>query len=93
MIDIYEFLKYSIFELLQFLWCYYGQVRHCKLLVKEVPSIYFYYIRCCTEACLKKWRNDLPDFYFLKDRIEQQVEHFFLDLKVMNKTLWTFCMK
>ena len=54
MIDIEEFLTYYIFELFQFLWCYYCQVRHYKLLEKEVPTVYYYYIHCCTEACLKK---------------------------------------
>ena len=54
MIDIEEFLKYYIFELFQFLWCYYCQVRHYKRLEKEAPTIYYYYIHCCTEACLKK---------------------------------------
>ena len=54
MIDIEEFLNYYIFELFQFLWCYYRQVRHYKFSEKEVPTIYYYYIHCCTEACLKK---------------------------------------
>ena len=54
MIDIEEFLKYYIFELFQFLWCYYRQVRHYKFSEKEVPTIYYYYNHCCTEACLKK---------------------------------------
>ena len=41
----------------------------------------------------KKWKNNLPDFYFLSDKIEQQVELFFLDFQAMNKTLWIFCME
>ena len=69
--DIEEFSNYSIFDLLRLLWCYYSQVRHYKLLEKEVPTIYCYYIKCCTEVCLKKWKNILPDFYFLRDKIEQ----------------------
>ena len=30
----------------------------------------------CTEICLKKWNNDLPDFYFVGIKIEQQVKLF-----------------
>ena len=74
--DIEEFSNYSIFDLLQHFWCYYSEVRHYKLLEKEVPTIYYYYIKCCTEVCPKKWKNNLPDFYFLRDKIEQQVELF-----------------
>ena len=35
---------------------------------------YFYYIRCCTEICFQKGDNDLPDFYFVHDKIQQRVE-------------------
>ena len=29
------------------------------------------------KLALKKWKNDLPDFYFLKNKIEQRFELFF----------------
>ena len=29
------------------------------------------------KLALKKWKNDLPDFSFLKNKIEQQFELFF----------------
>ena len=41
---------------------------------KEVPLIYFHNINHCWEACLRRWTNNLPDFYFVCDKIEQQCE-------------------
>ena len=37
---------------------------------------FFIYIKCYTEICLEKWSNKLPDFYFLRDKIEKHVELF-----------------
>lgn len=69
---IQDFAQYSIFKLLQLLWDYYDHVRYCSLWGYEV--YYFYYIRCCTEICFQKGDNDLPDFYFVHDKIQQRVE-------------------
>ena len=43
---------------------------------KEVPSIHLYYVHCYTQVCLKNWKNNLPDFYLDRDKIEQQVGLF-----------------
>lgn len=43
---------------------------------KEVPSIYLYYVHCYAQVCLKKWKNNLPDFYLVRDKIEQQMGLF-----------------
>ena len=32
--------------------------------------------KCCTEICLEKCSNKLPDFYFLWDKIGKPVEIF-----------------
>lgn len=36
----------------------------------------FEYIRCRSDLCLKKWTNALPDFCFVLDKMEKQVELF-----------------
>ena len=38
----------------------------------------FHNINHCREACLRRWTNNLPDFYFVCvcDKIEQQCELF-----------------
>ena len=74
--DLAEFSKYSIFELLQFLWSYYAQIMDYRLHNEEVPSFYLYYVHCYAQVCLKMWKNNLPDFYFVIDKIEQQVGLF-----------------
>ena len=71
--DIQDLTQYSIFQLLQLLWEWYDRVRYYLLWRNE---IYFYYISCCTEIFLQKWSNALPDFYFARDKIKQQVELF-----------------
>ena len=74
--DLTEFSKYSIFELLQFHWSYYAQIMDYRLHNEEVPSFYLYYVHCYAQVCLKKWKNNLPDFYFVRDKIEHQVGLF-----------------
>ena len=69
--DIQDLPWYSIFQLLQLLWEWYDRVRYYLLWENE---IYFYYISCCTEICLQKCNNALPDFYFVCDKSKQQVE-------------------
>ena len=90
--DIQNFAQYSIFQLLQLPWGYYGHIINYRVWGKEVPFVYFHYVKCCTEICLKKQNNDLLDFYFVGDKIEQQVELFFLHFQVMKEILWSFCM-
>ena len=65
--DIQDLPQYSIFQLLQPLWECYDRVRYYSLWGNE---IYFYYISRCTEICLQKWNNALPDFYFARDKIK-----------------------
>ena len=50
--DLAEFSKYSIFELLQFLWSYYAQIMDYRLHNKEVPSIYLYDVHRYAQVCL-----------------------------------------
>ena len=38
---------------------------------KEVLSIYLYYVHYYTQVCLEKWKNNLPDFYLVMDKIEK----------------------
>ena len=71
-----DFNKYSIFELLQLLWGYHDHARCYKLWGKEVTFTYFHHINHCQEACLGRWTNNLLDFYFVCDKIEQQCELF-----------------
>ena len=71
-----DFAQYPIFKLGQLLWNYYSNILNILAWEKNVPPIYFYYIKCCAEICLEKWSNKLPNFYFLWDRIEKQVELF-----------------
>ena len=37
---------------------------------------YFHHINHCQEACVRRWTNNLLDFYFVCDKIEQQCELF-----------------
>ena len=69
--DLTEFSKYSIFELIQFFWSYCAQIMDYRLHNTAVHSIYLYYVLCYTQVCLKKWKNNLPDFYLIRDKIEQ----------------------
>ena len=69
---------------------YHDHVRCYKLCGKEVPLIYFHNINHSREACLRRWTNNLPAFYFVcvcvcvcvcvSDKIEQQCELFLLGL-------------
>lgn len=70
-----DFAQYSIFELLQLL-CNYSNILNYLAWEKNVSPIYFCYIKFCTEICLEKLSNKLPDFCFLWDKIEIQVELF-----------------
>ena len=71
-----DFAQYSIFELLQLLSNYYSNILTYLAWEKKRTTYSFFYIKCCTEICLEKWSNKLPDFYFLWDKIEKQVELF-----------------
>ena len=72
-----DFAQYSIFELLQLLWNYYSNILNLAWEKNVLPIFFFFiYIKCYTEICLEKWSNKLPDFYFLRDKIEKHVELF-----------------
>ena len=85
-----DFAQYSIVELLQLLWNYYSNILNYLAWEKNILPIYFYYIQYCTEICLKKWSNKLPDFYFFRGKIEKQVEVFMLGFSTNEENFMDF---
>ena len=79
--EIQDLPQYSIFQLFHILWECYDCVRYYLLWGNE---IYFYYLSCCREICFQKRNNALPDFYFVCNKIKQQVEHFSLEFSEEN---------
>ena len=56
---------------------------------KSLPLVYFEYLKSCSDVCFKRWTNDWPDFYFVRDKMEKQ----FYELSVWDKTYCRKCFE
>ena len=56
---------------------------------KSLPLVYFEYLKSCSDLSFKRWTNDLPDFYFVRDKMEKQ----FYELSVWDKTYCRKCFE